>query len=101
VSDQEDKRPASAAIDNFSIRWNKGLRSFREFVDRDRRVIDFQDARDSTRTFIAEHSASKAFARLRPELLSLASSDLGKRILKRVVVEGFADQSGTYLFNLI
>jgi outer membrane protein OmpA-like peptidoglycan-associated protein len=35
-----------------------------------------------------------------PRVLEAASSDLGKKWLKRVVVEGFTDSDGTYLFNL-
>jgi flagellar motor protein MotB len=35
-----------------------------------------------------------------PEILTLANGDLGKRVLKRVVVEGYTDRTGTYLSNL-
>ena len=35
-----------------------------------------------------------------PEILTIANDELGKRILKRIVVEGFTDKTGTYLFNL-
>lgn len=35
-----------------------------------------------------------------PKLLEAANTDLGKKWLKRVVVEGFTDTDGTYLFNL-
>jgi hypothetical protein len=35
-----------------------------------------------------------------PKLLDAARSDLGKKWLKRIVVEGFTDSDGSYLFNL-
>jgi outer membrane protein OmpA-like peptidoglycan-associated protein len=35
-----------------------------------------------------------------PELLTLANDDLGKKVIKRVVVEGYTDKAGTYLSNL-
>lgn len=38
--------------------------------------------------------------KLVPELLGIARSTTGQRWLKRVIVEGFTDQTGTYLYNL-
>lgn len=35
-----------------------------------------------------------------PILLSAQSTDLGQRWIRRIVVEGFTDQDGTYLYNL-
>lgn len=35
-----------------------------------------------------------------PKVLQAAQTDIGKKWLKRVVVEGFTDIDGTYLFNL-
>lgn len=35
-----------------------------------------------------------------PKLLEVAGTDLGKKWLKHVVVEGFTDSDGSYLFNL-
>jgi flagellar motor protein MotB len=35
-----------------------------------------------------------------PEMLTLADSDLGQRVLKRFVIEGYTDRTGTYLNNL-
>ncbi len=35
-----------------------------------------------------------------PWLLTIYESDLGKKWLKRILVEGFTDQDGTYLYNL-
>lgn len=70
-------------------------------VDKSRNVIDFGDrARFDT----ASHQLSPEQARLLrafiPEVLAIAQDDLGKRWIKRVVVEGFSDQRGTYLYNL-
>jgi outer membrane protein OmpA-like peptidoglycan-associated protein len=70
-------------------------------VDLDRHVIDFGDrARFDT----ASHKLSQNQARLLrafvPEILNIARDELGRKWLKRIVVEGFSDQRGTYLFNL-
>jgi len=88
LSDQERQKAAHLqAIDKFSIRWNKdcevsGIRAT------DRRVIDFQDrARFDKNIYWLNIQQAKLLRDFVPELLSLASSDLGKRILKRVVVE--------------
>ena len=35
-----------------------------------------------------------------PEILNLANDELGKRVLKRIVVEGYTDKTGSYLSNL-
>ena len=35
-----------------------------------------------------------------PEILKRANDDLGKRVVKRIVVEGFTDKTGSYLSNL-
>ncbi|GFE90622.1 OmpA family protein [Steroidobacter agaridevorans] len=70
-------------------------------VDRDRRVIDFQDrARFEKNVYRLSAEQGGLLREFVPELLKIASSDVGEKILKRVVVEGFADQSGTYLYNL-
>jgi flagellar motor protein MotB len=35
-----------------------------------------------------------------PDILAVAQSDLGKKWIKRIVVEGYTDQVGGYLYNL-
>jgi outer membrane protein OmpA-like peptidoglycan-associated protein len=45
-------------------------------------------------------SGSKFLRRYLPKVLEAAQTELGKKWLKRVVVEGFTDTDGTYLFNL-
>ncbi|MEX3785022.1 EH signature domain-containing protein [Paraburkholderia sp. BR14374] len=59
-------------------------------IDRDRHVIDFGDR--ARFAFGKSNLAPEQEAVLRqfvPEILTLANGDLGKRILKRVVVEGY------------
>lgn len=70
-------------------------------IDRDRHVIDFGDR--ARFAFGKSSLAPEQEAVLRqfvPEILTLANDDLGKRVLKRVVVEGYTDRTGTYLSNL-
>jgi outer membrane protein OmpA-like peptidoglycan-associated protein len=70
-------------------------------VDRERHVIEFGDR---ARFESASHQLNKVQARLLrafiPTVLEIANSDLGRDWLKRIVAEGFADQRGSYLFNL-
>lgn len=44
--------------------------------------------------------ASEALARMVPAVLRAADSELGQRWLKQVVVEGYTDPVGSYLYNL-
>jgi len=69
------------------------------FVDRG--VIDFGDqARFDTGSSRLSPEQAKLLRRYVPKVLTIARNDLGKQWLKRIVVEGFADQRGTYLLNL-
>jgi outer membrane protein OmpA-like peptidoglycan-associated protein len=70
-------------------------------VDRDRRVIDFGDR--ARFAFGRSNLAPEQETVLRqfvPEIIALANDDLGRRVLKRIVVEGYTDKTGTYLSNL-
>ncbi|MFM0221661.1 OmpA/MotB family protein [Paraburkholderia dipogonis] len=70
-------------------------------IDRDRHVIDFGDR--ARFAFGKSNLAPEQETVLRqfvPEILTLANDNLGKRVLKRVVVEGYTDRTGTYLSNL-
>lgn len=70
-------------------------------VDRRRSVIDFGDrARFALAKFNLAPEQEEVLRRFVPEILMLANDDLGKRVLKRVVVEGYTDKTGTYLSNL-
>jgi outer membrane protein OmpA-like peptidoglycan-associated protein len=70
-------------------------------IDRERRVIDFGDR--ARFAFGKSSLASEQEIVLRqfaPEIIGLANADLGKKVLKRVVVEGYTDRTGSYLSNL-
>jgi outer membrane protein OmpA-like peptidoglycan-associated protein len=70
-------------------------------VDRERRVIDFGDkARFDTGSHQLLAEQQRLLRAFVPEVLAIARDELGQRWLKRIVAEGFADQRGTYLFNL-
>lgn len=70
-------------------------------IDRARRVIDFGErARfpfgKSTLT-VEQETVLRRFV---PEIIALADGELGRRVIKRLVVEGYTDSAGTYLGNL-
>ncbi len=70
-------------------------------VDRERRVIDFGDRARfgfNRSTLAADQEA--VLRRFVPEVLALAQAGLGRHVLKRIVVEGYADRTGSYLSNL-
>jgi outer membrane protein OmpA-like peptidoglycan-associated protein len=70
-------------------------------VDVDRHVIDFGDrARFDTASHKLNPNQARLLRAFVPEILKIADDELGRTWLKRVVVEGFSDQRGTYLFNL-
>jgi len=70
-------------------------------VDKARSVIDFGDrARFDTARHTLMPEQAKLLRAFVPEVLAVANDELGRRWMKRIVVEGFADQRGTYLFNL-
>lgn len=70
-------------------------------VDLDRRVIDFGDrARFAFGSSVLAPEQEAVLRRFVPELLSMAQTPSCKRVLKRVVVEGYTDRAGTYLGNL-
>ena len=70
-------------------------------VDRERRVIDFGDrARFGFNRSSLAPEQETVLRQFVPEVLALANAELGRKVLKRVVVEGYADRTGTYLGNL-
>jgi outer membrane protein OmpA-like peptidoglycan-associated protein len=70
-------------------------------VDRSRNVIDFGDrARFDTGRHQLTPAQASLLREFVPEVLKVARDPLGEKWLKRIVVEGFADQRGTYLMNL-
>lgn len=67
----------------------------------DRGVIDFGDkARFETNSSRLTGEQARLLRDYVPKVLAIARNDLGKQWLKRIVVEGFADRTGTYLLNL-
>ena len=70
-------------------------------VDRLRSVIDFGDrARFVFGKSTLTPEQERVLRQFVPEIISLANDELGKRILKRIVVEGYTDKRGSYLSNL-
>ncbi len=70
-------------------------------VNRNRQVIDFGDrARFETASHQLNKDQAKLLRAFIPSVLDIANSELGRDWLKRIVVEGFADRRGSYLFNL-
>lgn len=70
-------------------------------IDKERRVIDFGDrarfAFGKSNLSVDQENVLRQFV---PEILTLANDELGKRVLKRIVVEGYTDKTGSYLSNL-
>ncbi|ULR90341.1 OmpA/MotB family protein [Comamonas sp. B21-038] len=70
-------------------------------VDKKRQAIDFGDrARFAFGKSTLTSDQESVLRQFVPEILTLANDDLGKRVLKRVVVEGYTDKTGSYLKNL-
>jgi outer membrane protein OmpA-like peptidoglycan-associated protein len=70
-------------------------------LDRERHVIDFGSrAQFRLGRNDLTPDQTNALRKFIPELLDVARTDLGKRWLKRVVVEGFTSSDWTYLDNL-
>jgi len=70
-------------------------------VDRARRVIDFGDrARFAFGRSSLAAEQETVLRQFVPEIIELADQDLGRKVLKRIVVEGYTDRTGTYLSNL-
>jgi len=64
-------------------------------------TIDFGDlARFDTDSNTLTHDQEKSLRAFVPKILIIARDPIGKKWLKRLIVEGFADQRGTYLHNL-
>jgi outer membrane protein OmpA-like peptidoglycan-associated protein len=70
-------------------------------VSRDRNVIDFGDrARFGTGSSTLSADQARLMRAFVPEVLAIARDPIGQNWLKRIVVEGFTDQRGSYLYNL-
>lgn len=70
-------------------------------VDRNRNVIDFGDrARFETGSSKLSIEQAEYLNTFVSEMLTIGREELAQKWLKRIVVEGFADQRGNYLLNL-
>lgn len=70
-------------------------------LDRARQAVNFGDrARFLFNSSSLTTAQKLELRRFVPEVLKLADLSCGQRWLKRVVVEGFTDQQGSYLYNL-
>lgn len=70
-------------------------------IDKNRNVIDFGDrARFDTGSSQLSGEQAQYLRTFVSELLSIMREELGRKWVKRIVVEGFADQRGDYLLNL-
>lgn len=70
-------------------------------IDRGRNIIDFGDrARFDTGSSKLTNEQAQYLTLFVVEMLSIAREDIGKKWLKSIVSEGFADQRGDYLLNL-
>lgn len=103
VSDIEEKKQRHEQnIETLLDRFEDAAKRHKDIsVDRPRRVINFgpraQFAFGDWRLNTQQEEVLRQFV---PEILALANDDLGKSILKRIVVEGYTDKKGTYLANL-
>lgn len=70
-------------------------------VDKLRQVVDFgQRAQFNFGDWRLNSQQEEVLRQFVPEILTLANDELGKSILKRIVVEGYTDRTGSYLANL-
>lgn len=103
VTEREKKKAAyDAAVEQLLDNVEKAVDRFPEVtLDRERRVIDFgRRALFPVDDYRLTSEQARHLRTFVPEVLAIASSPLGQQLLKRVVVEGFTDQTGTYLYNL-
>ena len=65
------------------------------------RSVDFGNrAQFDTNSHKLSRDQTQLLRAVVPKILEIARDSLGQKWVKRVIVEGFADQRGTYLYNL-
>jgi outer membrane protein OmpA-like peptidoglycan-associated protein len=70
-------------------------------VDKDQKTINFGDrAHFDKGSYALTQQQAELLRAFVPEVLTIARSDLGRKWIKQVVVEGFASPEGDYLYNL-
>jgi outer membrane protein OmpA-like peptidoglycan-associated protein len=89
-------------IDQIMAKIEKATRQFPGIsIDKNRSVIDFGDrARFETGSSRLSNEQAQYLSTFVSEVLSIVREELGKKWVKRIVAEGFADQRGDYLLNL-
>jgi flagellar motor protein MotB len=98
TKEEQHRRDIELILDRFeqAAKRYDGIR-----IDRARSVIDFGDrARFAFGKFNLARDQEAVLRQFVPEILLLANDDLGQRVLKRFVVEGYTDKTGSYLSNL-
>jgi flagellar motor protein MotB len=95
---EQHRKDIERILDEFekATKRHRGIK-----VDRARSVIDYGDrARFAFGKWNLSTEQEDVLRSFVPEILTLANSDLGRRVLKRIVVEGYTDKTGSYLSNL-
>jgi outer membrane protein OmpA-like peptidoglycan-associated protein len=103
VTEREKKKASyDAAVEQLLDDVERAVNHYPEVtLDRERRVIDFgRRALFPLNDYRLTSEQARHLRTFVPEVLVIAGSPIGKQLLKRVVVEGFTDQTGTYLYNL-
>lgn len=103
VSEREQREAQyKADIDNcMALAVEAAKRHDGVSVDLRRNVIDFGDrARFAFNSSLLTPEQEGVLRRFVPELLLMANNATCKRVLKRIVVEGYTDKTGKYLTNL-
>lgn len=96
------KAEREVAIDECMDSLESATRGFSGVeIDRLARAVDFGDrARFQFNSAVLSDAQKQELRRFVPKVLEVADMQCGKDWLKRVVVEGFTDQKGSYLYNL-
>lgn len=99
--DRAAQRRYRSEINVFWDRLETATRSLRVEIDRDRGVINFGSrAQFETGSDKLSAQGQVLLRRFTPRLLDVAETTIGRRVLRRAVVEGYADRRGSYLLNL-
>lgn len=70
-------------------------------VDKEKRQVSFGErARFANKDYNLSTESAQRLREFAPVVLRFANTSCGKKLLKRVVVEGYTSRTGTYLFNL-
>lgn len=100
LEEEQHRKDIQALLDRFeAITKQERFRGMS--IDRVRNVVDFGARAQfpfakSTLT-TEQQRLLRAFV---PAIIEIANDDLGKRVLKEIVVDGFTDNKGSYLGNL-